>query len=132
MCDSSSSPQIYRYYSTLSYIPIILCLVLLSLWYPALLIRSFTGQEETLEKEVMKIHGTTWGGVAGSMGEPLNGPAWVLGSSPAPQPICLPGEPGEVGCMCSPLCSGTGSCLPLIPLMARVAALFVLLDLKRE
>ncbi|XP_065703526.1 receptor for retinol uptake STRA6 [Patagioenas fasciata] len=50
--DCPQSPKIYRYYSTLSYIPIILCLVLLSLWYPALLIRSFTGQEETLEKEV--------------------------------------------------------------------------------
>uniref|UniRef100_A0A663DYD2 Receptor for retinol uptake STRA6 n=1 Tax=Aquila chrysaetos chrysaetos TaxID=223781 RepID=A0A663DYD2_AQUCH len=55
--DCPQSPKIYRYYSTLSYIPIILCLVLLSLWYPALLIRSFTGQEETLDKEVMKIHG---------------------------------------------------------------------------
>ncbi|NWQ82729.1 STRA6 protein, partial [Columbina picui] len=50
--DCPQSPKIYRYYSTLSYIPIILCLVLLSLWYPALLIRSFTSQEETLEKEV--------------------------------------------------------------------------------
>ncbi|XP_029869229.1 receptor for retinol uptake STRA6 [Aquila chrysaetos chrysaetos] len=50
--DCPQSPKIYRYYSTLSYIPIILCLVLLSLWYPALLIRSFTGQEETLDKEV--------------------------------------------------------------------------------
>jgi len=62
MCDISASPQIYRYYSTLSYVPIILCLVLLSLWYPALLIRSFTGQEETLDKEVMKIHGAAGGG----------------------------------------------------------------------
>uniref|UniRef100_A0A663DY27 Receptor for retinol uptake STRA6 n=1 Tax=Aquila chrysaetos chrysaetos TaxID=223781 RepID=A0A663DY27_AQUCH len=59
--DCPQSPKIYRYYSTLSYIPIILCLVLLSLWYPALLIRSFTGQEETLDKEVMKIHGVTQG-----------------------------------------------------------------------
>ncbi|XP_052664407.1 receptor for retinol uptake STRA6 [Harpia harpyja] len=50
--DCPQSPKIYRYYSMLSYIPIILCLVLLSLWYPALLIRSFTGQEETLDKEV--------------------------------------------------------------------------------
>ncbi|KFQ12271.1 Stimulated by retinoic acid 6, partial [Leptosomus discolor] len=50
--DCPQSPKIYRYYSTLSYVPIILCLVLLSLWYPALLIRSFTGQEETLDKEV--------------------------------------------------------------------------------
>uniref|UniRef100_A0A663DYC4 Receptor for retinol uptake STRA6 n=1 Tax=Aquila chrysaetos chrysaetos TaxID=223781 RepID=A0A663DYC4_AQUCH len=62
--DCPQSPKIYRYYSTLSYIPIILCLVLLSLWYPALLIRSFTGQEETLDKEVMKIHGVTQGMVA--------------------------------------------------------------------
>ncbi|NWW78424.1 STRA6 protein, partial [Climacteris rufus] len=45
------SPKIYRYYSTLSYVPIILCLILLSLWYPALLIRSFTSQEEPLDKE---------------------------------------------------------------------------------
>uniref|UniRef100_A0A663DYE7 Receptor for retinol uptake STRA6 n=1 Tax=Aquila chrysaetos chrysaetos TaxID=223781 RepID=A0A663DYE7_AQUCH len=52
--DCPQSPKIYRYYSTLSYIPIILCLVLLSLWYPALLIRSFTGQEETLDKERRK------------------------------------------------------------------------------
>ncbi|KFO85668.1 Stimulated by retinoic acid 6, partial [Buceros rhinoceros silvestris] len=49
--DCPQSPKIYRYYSTLSYVPIILCLVLLSLWYPALLIRSFTGQEDTLDKE---------------------------------------------------------------------------------
>uniref|UniRef100_A0A8D0EQ77 Receptor for retinol uptake STRA6 n=1 Tax=Strix occidentalis caurina TaxID=311401 RepID=A0A8D0EQ77_STROC len=59
--DCPQSPKIYRYYSMLSYIPIILCLVLLSLWYPALLIRSFTGQEETLSKEVMKIHRVTRG-----------------------------------------------------------------------
>ncbi|NWI27593.1 STRA6 protein, partial [Sula dactylatra] len=51
--DCPQSPKIYRYYSMLSYVPIILCLVLLSLWYPALLIRSFTGEEETLDKEVM-------------------------------------------------------------------------------
>ncbi|NXL90462.1 STRA6 protein, partial [Alectura lathami] len=50
--DCPQSPKIYRYYSTLSYVPIILCLVVLSLWYPALLIRSFTGQEETSDKEV--------------------------------------------------------------------------------
>ncbi|NWU15556.1 STRA6 protein, partial [Cephalopterus ornatus] len=50
--DCPQSPKIYRYYSTLSYVPIILCLVLLSLWYPALLIRSFTVQEDTLDKEV--------------------------------------------------------------------------------
>ncbi|NXQ91859.1 STRA6 protein, partial [Nyctibius grandis] len=50
--DCPQSSKIYRYYSTLSYVPIILCLVLLSLWYPVLLIRSFSGQEETLDKEV--------------------------------------------------------------------------------
>ncbi|XP_035422624.1 receptor for retinol uptake STRA6 [Cygnus atratus] len=50
--DCPQSPKIYRYYSTLSYVPIILCLVVLSLWYPALLIRSFMGHDETLDKEV--------------------------------------------------------------------------------
>ncbi|NXJ02103.1 STRA6 protein, partial [Psophia crepitans] len=50
--DCPQSPKIYRYYSTLSYVPIIICLVLLSLWYPALLIRTFTKQEEALDKEV--------------------------------------------------------------------------------
>ncbi|KFV81715.1 Stimulated by retinoic acid 6, partial [Struthio camelus australis] len=50
--DCPQSPKIYRYYSVLSYLPIIFCLVILSLWYPALLIRSFMGQEESLEKEV--------------------------------------------------------------------------------
>ncbi|XP_064013164.1 receptor for retinol uptake STRA6 [Pogoniulus pusillus] len=44
--DCPQSPKIYRYYSTLSYLPIIVCLLLLSLWYPALLIRSFTNQED--------------------------------------------------------------------------------------
>ncbi|XP_008496820.2 receptor for retinol uptake STRA6 [Calypte anna] len=50
--DCPQSPKIYRYYSTLSYVPIILCLVLLSFWYPALLIRSFTTQEETWDNKV--------------------------------------------------------------------------------
>ncbi|NXN19207.1 STRA6 protein, partial [Indicator maculatus] len=50
--DCPQSPKIYRYYSTLSYIPIIICLLLLSLWYPALLLRSFTEREDTLDKEV--------------------------------------------------------------------------------
>ncbi|NWV07394.1 STRA6 protein, partial [Ptilonorhynchus violaceus] len=45
------SPTIYRFYSTLSHIPIILCLLLLSLWYPALLIRSFTGRQDPLDKQ---------------------------------------------------------------------------------
>ncbi|NXG42246.1 STRA6 protein, partial [Psilopogon haemacephalus] len=44
--DCPQSPKIYRYYSTLSYVPIIICLLLLSLWYPALLIRSFTSRED--------------------------------------------------------------------------------------
>lgn len=90
-----SPPQIYRYYSTLSYIPIILCLVLLSLWYPALLIRSFTAQEDTLEKEVMKICGVVaW----------ENPPQWTC--------MVLGALLGELWCSqdtCSP--PGTGSCL---------------------
>ena len=131
-CDISASPQIYRYYSTLSYVPIILCLVLLSLWYPALLIRSFTRQEETSDKEVMKIHEATREMVAWE--KPLMD-LHGFGSSPAPQPICLPRGPGELGFSegtCSPLCSGAESCLPSIPLTAWVMALFILLDLKRE
>ncbi|XP_033016480.1 receptor for retinol uptake STRA6 [Lacerta agilis] len=39
------SPKIYRYYSLLSYLPIILCLVVLSLWYPAQLAKSFKEQK---------------------------------------------------------------------------------------
>lgn len=108
-----SPPQIYRYYSTLSYIPIILCLVLLSLWYPALLIRSFTSQEETLEKEVMKICGVVaW-----------ENPRWtcmVLGA--------LLGT-GRTGVL-------PGHVFPTrhreLPLLAQVTTLFILLDLKRE
>ncbi|KAJ6664131.1 hypothetical protein lerEdw1_008346 [Lerista edwardsae] len=38
-CPQSS--KIYRYYSLLSYLPIILCLILLSLWYPVRLVKSF-------------------------------------------------------------------------------------------
>ncbi|XP_070618725.1 receptor for retinol uptake STRA6 [Erythrolamprus reginae] len=38
-CPQSS--KIYRYYSLLSYLPIILCLVMLSLWYPMKLAESF-------------------------------------------------------------------------------------------
>ncbi|XP_068026339.1 receptor for retinol uptake STRA6 [Melanerpes formicivorus] len=49
--DCPQSPKIYRYYSTLSSIPIIICLLLLSLWYPALLLRSFTRQEDALDQE---------------------------------------------------------------------------------
>lgn len=44
MCVSyqiSFSSQIYRYYSLLSYLPIILCLIVLSLWYPVQLVKSF-------------------------------------------------------------------------------------------
>ncbi|KAG8144909.1 hypothetical protein E2320_013308 [Naja naja] len=35
--------RIYRYYSLLSYLPIILCLAMLSLWYPVKLVESFKG-----------------------------------------------------------------------------------------
>uniref|UniRef100_A0A670YD63 Receptor for retinol uptake STRA6 n=1 Tax=Pseudonaja textilis TaxID=8673 RepID=A0A670YD63_PSETE len=38
-CPQSS--KIYRYYSLLSYLPIILCLAVLSLWYPVKLVESF-------------------------------------------------------------------------------------------
>uniref|UniRef100_A0A8D0GNE7 Receptor for retinol uptake STRA6 n=1 Tax=Sphenodon punctatus TaxID=8508 RepID=A0A8D0GNE7_SPHPU len=44
--DCPQSPKIYRYYSLLSYLPVIFCLMVLSLWYPALLVRSFTQQEQ--------------------------------------------------------------------------------------
>uniref|UniRef100_A0A674I6C3 Receptor for retinol uptake STRA6 n=1 Tax=Terrapene triunguis TaxID=2587831 RepID=A0A674I6C3_9SAUR len=50
--DCPQSPKIYRYYSLLSYVPIILCLVVLSIWYPVLLVRSFT-QEKPAAREVM-------------------------------------------------------------------------------
>ncbi|NXA33135.1 STRA6 protein, partial [Eudromia elegans] len=50
--DCPQSPKIYRYYSVLSYVPLIICLVVLSLWYPVLLLRSFTAREESLEKEI--------------------------------------------------------------------------------
>ncbi|XP_074862849.1 receptor for retinol uptake STRA6 [Carettochelys insculpta] len=50
--DCPQSPKIYRYYSLLSYGPIILCLVVLSIWYPRLLIRSFT-QEKPAAREVV-------------------------------------------------------------------------------
>uniref|UniRef100_A0A8C9F673 Receptor for retinol uptake STRA6 n=1 Tax=Pavo cristatus TaxID=9049 RepID=A0A8C9F673_PAVCR len=63
--DCPQSPKIYRYYSTLSYVPIIFCLMVLSLWYPALLIRSLTGKEETSNKEVMKVYE-----VVGTQGSP--------------------------------------------------------------
>uniref|UniRef100_A0A8D0L4N7 Receptor for retinol uptake STRA6 n=1 Tax=Sphenodon punctatus TaxID=8508 RepID=A0A8D0L4N7_SPHPU len=43
--DCPQSPKIYRYYSLLSYLPVIFCLMVLSLWYPALLVRSFTEWE---------------------------------------------------------------------------------------
>nr|XP_034969489.1 receptor for retinol uptake STRA6 [Zootoca vivipara] len=45
------SPKIYRYYSLLSYLPIILCLAVLSLWYPAQLVKSFKEQKR---KKVME------------------------------------------------------------------------------
>ncbi|NWV43541.1 STRA6 protein, partial [Grantiella picta] len=44
-------PKISRFYSTLSHVPIILALLLLSLWYPALLIRSFT-RGDSAEPEI--------------------------------------------------------------------------------
>ncbi|XP_053896962.1 receptor for retinol uptake STRA6 isoform X4 [Malaclemys terrapin pileata] len=50
--DCPQSPKIYRYYSLLSYVPIILCLVVLSIWYPVLLVRSFT-QEKPDAREVV-------------------------------------------------------------------------------
>nr|XP_008165041.1 receptor for retinol uptake STRA6 isoform X2 [Chrysemys picta bellii] len=50
--DCPQSPKIYRYYSLLSYVPIILCLVVLSIWYPVLLVRSFT-QEKPAAREVV-------------------------------------------------------------------------------
>uniref|UniRef100_A0A8C0QSB3 Receptor for retinol uptake STRA6 n=1 Tax=Chelonoidis abingdonii TaxID=106734 RepID=A0A8C0QSB3_CHEAB len=50
--DCPQSPKIYRYYSLLSYVPIILCLVVLSIWYPVLLVRSFT-QKKPAAREVM-------------------------------------------------------------------------------
>ncbi|KAG6923513.1 stimulated by retinoic acid 6 [Chelydra serpentina] len=50
--DCPQSPKIYRYYSLLSYVPIILCLIVLSIWYPVLLVRSFT-QEKPAAREVV-------------------------------------------------------------------------------
>nr|XP_006121151.1 receptor for retinol uptake STRA6 [Pelodiscus sinensis] len=49
--DCPQSPKIYRHYSLLSYGPIILCLIILSFWYPVLLVRSFT-QENLAAREV--------------------------------------------------------------------------------
>ncbi|XP_053127689.1 receptor for retinol uptake STRA6 [Hemicordylus capensis] len=44
------SPKIYRYYSLLSYLPIILCLVVLSLWYPVQLVKSFRQKKMVAEE----------------------------------------------------------------------------------
>nr|XP_056721839.1 receptor for retinol uptake STRA6 [Euleptes europaea] len=44
------SPKIYRYYSLLSSVPIILCLVVLSLWYPAQLVKNFRRKEKMAEE----------------------------------------------------------------------------------
>ncbi|XP_077174292.1 receptor for retinol uptake STRA6 [Paroedura picta] len=44
------SPKIYRYYSLLSSVPIILCLAVLSLWYPVLLVQSFRRKGKTAEE----------------------------------------------------------------------------------
>ncbi|XP_053896957.1 receptor for retinol uptake STRA6 isoform X1 [Malaclemys terrapin pileata] len=49
--DCPQSPKIYRYYSLLSYVPIILCLVVLSIWYPVLLVRSFTQEKPDAREE---------------------------------------------------------------------------------
>ncbi|XP_063170016.1 receptor for retinol uptake STRA6 isoform X1 [Candoia aspera] len=46
------SPKIYRYYSLLSYLPIILCLAMLSLWYPMKLVESFKGNAKTGAEKV--------------------------------------------------------------------------------
>nr|XP_020659494.1 stimulated by retinoic acid gene 6 protein homolog isoform X1 [Pogona vitticeps]XP_020659495.1 stimulated by retinoic acid gene 6 protein homolog isoform X1 [Pogona vitticeps] len=46
------SPKIYRYYSLLSYLPIILCLLVLSLWYPAQLLKSFREKEKVVADEI--------------------------------------------------------------------------------
>ncbi|XP_042327473.1 receptor for retinol uptake STRA6-like [Sceloporus undulatus] len=48
-CPQSS--KIYRYYSLLSYLPIILCLLFLSLWYPMQLVKSFRQKEKTAVDE---------------------------------------------------------------------------------
>ncbi|XP_067399311.1 receptor for retinol uptake STRA6 isoform X2 [Emydura macquarii macquarii] len=50
--DCPQSPKIYRYYSLLSDVPLILCLVVLSVWYPALLVSSFT-QEKPAPQEIL-------------------------------------------------------------------------------
>ncbi|XP_061450935.1 receptor for retinol uptake STRA6 [Rhineura floridana] len=46
------SPKIYRYYSLLSYLPITLCLVILSLWYPAQLVKSFRQKTMMVAEEL--------------------------------------------------------------------------------
>ncbi|XP_044294993.1 receptor for retinol uptake STRA6 [Varanus komodoensis] len=46
------SAKIYRYYSLLSYLPIILCLVILSLWYPAQLVKSLRQKERMAYEKV--------------------------------------------------------------------------------
>ncbi|XP_062998273.1 receptor for retinol uptake STRA6 [Elgaria multicarinata webbii] len=50
--DCPQSPKIYRYYSLLSYLPIILCLVVLSLWYPTQLVKSLRQKERTADEQV--------------------------------------------------------------------------------
>ncbi|XP_060115974.1 receptor for retinol uptake STRA6 [Heteronotia binoei] len=44
------SPKIYKYYSLLSSVPIILSLAVLSLWYPVRLVKSFRRKGETAEE----------------------------------------------------------------------------------
>ncbi|KAJ7311265.1 hypothetical protein JRQ81_006879 [Phrynocephalus forsythii] len=46
------SPKIYRYYSLLSYLPVILCLLVLSLWYPVQLVKSFREKEKVVADEI--------------------------------------------------------------------------------
>ncbi|XP_067327281.1 receptor for retinol uptake STRA6 isoform X1 [Anolis sagrei] len=45
------SPKIYRYYSLLSYLPILLCLFFLSLWYPVQLVKSFKQKQKVVAEE---------------------------------------------------------------------------------
>ncbi|XP_026540345.1 receptor for retinol uptake STRA6 [Notechis scutatus] len=50
-CPQSS--KIYRYYSLLSYLPIILCLAVLSLWYPVKLVESFKGDARMATEKLL-------------------------------------------------------------------------------
>ncbi|XP_028922374.1 receptor for retinol uptake STRA6 isoform X2 [Ornithorhynchus anatinus] len=50
------SPEIYRYYSLLSHLPIILFLLFLSFWYPKLLLKSFTQKRTSAGLEMPGNH----------------------------------------------------------------------------